>query len=263
MAHCDFGDAILFSDVPPTDAAPFRFVRIQRLNSTQEYSHFILKELSSLVHTPFVLIIQWDGYVLEPKAWDSRFRAYDLIGARWNWRKEGVSVGNGGFTLRSHKLLKAMSEDRFEFVPALNEDDQICCVHRSVLINEFGIRFAPEDIADRFAYESTTPALPTFGFHGVFNLWRHTEDQEMIAMAAELSPRVIRSTEFLNLLGQYFSMRKFGPLRALYARMKEAYSSEEIRTRISEVTKNPGLAGNFVAINEQLLAFPVDMVSTS
>jgi len=38
-----------------------------------------------------------------------------------------------------------------------------------MLESDFGIRFAPPEIAARFAYERARPTAPTFGFHGLFN----------------------------------------------------------------------------------------------
>jgi uncharacterized protein DUF5672 len=167
-ALCDFGDAILFSDNPPPSDR-FRSARIERLNSRDDYSRFILKDLARFIATPFVLIVQWDGYVVEACAWNPRFREYDLIGAKWPWYGDGMSVGNGGFSLRSKRLLEAMSGDRCPFVPSVNEDEQICRLYRPRLVSEFGIRFAPESIADAFSYERTSPDAPTFGFHGLFS----------------------------------------------------------------------------------------------
>ena len=162
----------------------FRHVPIERL-SLDAYQEFILKKLPLIVKTPFVLLIQWDGYVLDPTCWLPEFRQYDYIGAKWAWPKDALTVGNGGFSLRSRKLLEAVARPRFEISRIINkekvhEDEYICRVHRSALENEYGIRFAPETIADRFAYERILPDRPTFGFHGFFNMWRHIEDEAMV-----------------------------------------------------------------------------------
>jgi hypothetical protein len=64
MAACDFADAILFSHVPV--AGPFRAVEIDRLDSTAAYSNFVFKRLLKWIETPYVLIVQWDGYIVDP-----------------------------------------------------------------------------------------------------------------------------------------------------------------------------------------------------
>jgi hypothetical protein len=79
-------------------------------------------------------------------------------------------VGNGGFSLRSRKLLQALQDP--SLVMRHPEDLCICHDHRAWLEREHGMRFAPLALARRFAYERLLPEGPTFGFHGLFNLHR-------------------------------------------------------------------------------------------
>ena len=201
-ARCDFGNAILFSDRSITDPH-FRTVHIDSLRSKNDYSRFIQLQLPEFITTPYLLLIQWDGYVLEPKAWLPEFLDFDFIGAKWHWHKDGMNVGNGGFSLRSLKLMHAMRDKSFPFVPNIPEDDQVCRLYRPRLSADFGIKFAPESIADRFSYERSLPECPSFGFHGLFNMWRHVEDVEMIAMVHEFTPDLLHSIEFTQLFVQY------------------------------------------------------------
>ncbi len=46
----------------------------------------------------------------------------------------------------------------------------ICRELRPVLEQKNAIRFAPVELAERFAFEHGAPPGPTFGFHGAFNL---------------------------------------------------------------------------------------------
>jgi hypothetical protein len=253
MQSCDFGAAILFSDLPPDADGSIRRIRIPRLNSRDDYSRFILKDLVNFVETPFVLIVQWDGYVLEPRAWQERFTRYDLIGAKWYWHGDGMTVGNGGFTLRSRKLLETTASATFAFIDGVNEDEQICRLYRSRLEAAHGIRFAPEEVADAFSYERWLPDLPTFGFHGLFNMWRHVDDAEMMEIAAQFSPSVFLSTEFLELLAQYQLMRKFAPLRRLYSLSRRHVRAEDVRARLSALTgHNDTYVAQFIAVCERL-----------
>ena len=43
------------------------------INSRQAYSKFILQELHKYIHTDFVLIVQWDGFIINPDAWNDQF----------------------------------------------------------------------------------------------------------------------------------------------------------------------------------------------
>jgi len=228
MERCTFGDVILFSDTAPASDT-FRHVRIEKLGSRADYTRFILKDLIRFISTRHVLVAQWDGYVLDPAAWMSEFCRYDYIGARWAWHKDGMTVGNGGFSLRSRRLLEITSEPDFVVAPKLNEDEQICRMYRTMLTAGFGVQFAPEELADRFSYERSPPERPTFGFHGLFNLWRHVGDDEVEGIARELGPHIFRTVEFYELLAIYFRLRKFGPLYALYRRWSEFHSADERR----------------------------------
>ena len=88
------------------------------LDSREAYSRFVLKSLIAHVRTPHVLLVQWDGYVVNPDAWRADFLACDYIGARWFWHDDGMRVGNGGFSLRSRKLLEALQDPRIELTEA-------------------------------------------------------------------------------------------------------------------------------------------------
>lgn len=251
MEGCEFGDAILFCSMPyPASVA--RCISIESLNSREEYSRFVLKELAAFISTPFVLLVQWDGYVLEPGRWSDSFKEYDLIGAKWPWHRDGKAVGNGGFSLRSLKLLKAMAQARFPFIEGIAEDEQICRVYRDALVEEFGIRFAPETVADRFSYERAMPAAPTFGFHGLFNMWRHVDDAEIIEIAGELHPYVLRSREYHELLLHYYALRKFRPLGFLYRRLRAHADRDEIASQLMTITNKAELTQTVIGLCEDL-----------
>jgi len=242
--RCDFGDALLLTDQSITDPN-FRTIQIDSLRSKNDYSRFIQLQLPEFISTPYLLLIQWDGYVLEPKAWLPEFLDFDFIGAKWHWHKDGMTVGNGGFSLRSLKLIRAMRDKKFPFVPNVPEDDQICRLYRPSLIADFGIRFAPESIADSFSYERSIPEGPTFGFHGLFNMWRHVEDVEMIAMVSEFTPNLLRSVEFTQLSIQYLMLRKFNVFEQMYLQLKKHYSMEDICSQITAFSSDAGLLEYF------------------
>ena len=154
-----------------TDAIKFGgelFIDYPQINSRQAYSKFILRELHKLVLTKFVLIVQWDGWVIHPEAWNDQFLDYDYIGAVWHWHPEGLRVGNGGFSLRSKKLLELTANPQFVYADK-NEDDLICHDNR-VFLESKGIKFAPEEIARYFSYERELTNIKTFGFHGEFHM---------------------------------------------------------------------------------------------
>lgn len=213
----------------------FRTVKTNKIQSKTEYSRFVLKELCEHISTPYVLLVQWDGYVLDPRAWRPEFLHYDLIGAKWHWYKDGMTVGNGGFSLRSRRLLEAIRSSQFPFIPDSPEDDQICRVYQPELISDFGIRFAPEHIADIFSYECSTPEVSTFGFHGLYNMWRHVEDSEMISLSHQFTTNVLRSEQFSHLITKYLAMRKFPVFEQLVFKALQTCSIDDLLAQAKKI----------------------------
>lgn len=169
LAQVDFAECLLFTDAQVAPDHPaIRIVPIARLDSARDYSAFILNELADHVRTSHCLVIQWDGFVLDTRAWRPAFLEVDYVGARWPQFADGHEVGNGGFSLRSLKLLRACREADFQ--SAHPEDVAICRRYRVRLETRHGIRFADPALASSFAFERVPPSGATFGFHGVFNL---------------------------------------------------------------------------------------------
>jgi hypothetical protein len=158
---------IFFTDIACVANDDFDVINIKHLYSKKDYSKFMMKELGKHIQTDFMLVIQWDGYVLDENAWDDEFLKYDYIGAPWIYG-DGKNVGNGGFSLRSTYLHKVLAEDHF-IVPMSLEDDAICRTYREYLENVYRIKFAPEELAHKFSFELNRPRQETFGFHSFFH----------------------------------------------------------------------------------------------
>jgi len=143
-------------------------INIKHLYNKDDYSKFMIKELGKYeFDTSHLLVIQWDGYVLDGDRWTDEFLEYDYIGAPWLY-VDGRNVGNGGFSLRSAHLHDILASYSF-IQPVNNEDDVICRMYRGYLEKECEIKFAPEEVAHRFSFELHQPKQPTFGFHSFFH----------------------------------------------------------------------------------------------
>lgn len=156
-------------------------IKINPILNTDEYSKFIVYELHKYINTEFALIIQEDGFVVNAEQWDDLFLEYDYIGAPWPIPEDDFSfkdsygnlqrVGNGGFSLRSKKLLRLASELGLEwksYFGFYNEDGFFCC-HNKHIYEANGCKFAPIDVASKFSFETPVPennGILTFGFHG-------------------------------------------------------------------------------------------------
>lgn len=189
-----FGDAVLFTESARLRDAPtdVRIVDV-RVDTIEAYSQFMLRGLAEHTQTSHVLVVQWDGFVTRSEQWRPEFLDYDYIGARWHDRPRELSVGNGGFSMRSRRLLAALQGPEIR----MSHPEDICiCIHnRELLQRRHGIRFAPPELADRFSYERLTPAAPTFGFHGLFNLSREMPKRELLSFLQAMPDGLARSLD--------------------------------------------------------------------
>jgi tetratricopeptide (TPR) repeat protein len=174
MAQCRFGAAKLLTS-RQCGYDGIETIRIDPIESIEDYSRFIMKSLSRYIDTQFALVTQWDGYVINANAWSSQFLDFDYIGARWaddvvseRGSPPSYNIGNGGFSLRSDIFMGAGTDpDITETHP---EDTHLCGTYRPHLEGAYGIRYADAEIADRFSFEIFLPESAPFGFHGSFNL---------------------------------------------------------------------------------------------
>ena len=170
LAQIDFAACKLFTDVSVRPGHPgIEVVPIGRLSSSVAYSDFLLTQLVDHVETSHCLVVQWDGHVLDAGRWRAEFLDYDYIGARWPQFGDGHDVGNGGFSLRSRRLMEACREP--EFLGGHAEDIAIGRTNRDWLEGR-GMRFAPAALADLFSAERAGDPAASFGYHGIFNMPR-------------------------------------------------------------------------------------------
>jgi len=222
FAHTLFLTDAVPSGIDVDDAIEIR--PIARLASRDEYSRFVLKSLLHHVTTPHVLLIQWDGYVVNADAFEAAFLECDYIGAKWYWFDDGMKVGNGGFSLRSRRLLEALQDPRIELVDA--EDITIGRAFRPLLSSEYGIRYADEALADRFAFEAAYPAEMPFGFHGLYNFCRVVPPDELAHLAPQFSDAIARSLQLGQLLRNCVALGQWGAAAALARRRLSALTED-------------------------------------
>jgi len=159
------------------------------LRSYEEVGEVLWHEAPKKTQTSHMLLIQYDGWVLDGTAWTDEFLDYDYIGAPWFWYDPPRNVGNGGFSLRSVELMKATGG----FVPGFPEDERLCRgVYRNHL-EPLGFKWAPAVVASKFSFERVQ-ALPkkTFGFHGMFN-WPYLLSREALASRRAAATDYVRS----------------------------------------------------------------------
>lgn len=167
MKDIDFAHAKLISHIKPNNIPDnIAFHLIEPLTSVT-YNKWMIHELYRYVDTDFVLTIHDDGFVINPHLWNDNFLNYDYIGAPWKNYGQTNRVGNGGFSLRSKKLVnlcRNMTADR-------GHEDGIICIYNKEWLESQNCTFAPVEVAMKFSLESRIPECNfdlnnTFGFHG-------------------------------------------------------------------------------------------------
>lgn len=182
----DCEDILVFSDKKVVDYG--RWVEINSKFSINDYNLFCIKSLLPFIKTEFVLIIQYDGIAVKKKFWSDKYYKYDYTGAPWpdrfKWIHTDEKVGNGGFSLRSTKLLEALKNHQIRFhddSPRFkNEDALICQGYKKYLENQYSIKYAPIDIASQFSTEWTNISGNTFGFHGAWNTPLYFKENQVL-----------------------------------------------------------------------------------
>jgi len=200
LAQIDFAQCKLFTDNPIRPDHPgITVVPIPRLTSSLAYSHFLLSQMVDHIDTLHCLIVQWDGHVLDATRWRSVFLDYDYIGARWPQFGDAHDVGNGGFSLRSRRLMKACGEAGFH--PHHPEDVAIGRINREWLESK-GMRFAPSAIADLFSTERAGDLSASFGYHGAWLMPRAIGVEAFWNLYHDLDDRGTIRHDFVYILKQ-------------------------------------------------------------
>lgn len=148
-------------------------INVGGLDTWDKYNLFLIKELYRYFDTDYCLIVQWDGLVLNGDLWSEDFLKFDYLGASW---LDG-SCGNGGFSIRSRRLMEIVANDDFIEITT-PEDDCLCKIYKRYLQAKYNITYAPKEICDRFSFELNPPLQRTFGKHA----FHHEPFQETVVI---------------------------------------------------------------------------------
>ena len=177
LSKVDFYEMKFFGTTDP-EVPGVNFTQISPID-IGGYSRFCIFELTKAVDSEYCLIFQDDGFIVNPELWEDSFYNYDWIGSPWplymEWPKEGYQVGNGGFSLRSKKLLQWTST--LTDWAGQNEDAFIVSGKKEELENQ-GLKIAPVEVATRFSVENEMTR--EHGLHNVFGF--HAKNKMDLAL---------------------------------------------------------------------------------
>ncbi len=212
-AAASFKECLLLSPTRHPLPSYIEQIEIAPIHSVAAYSEFMLRDLGRYFHGEHVLVIQWDSFILRGDLWQPEFLQYDYIGAPWPHRP--VAVGNGGFSLRSRRLIEALQ--KIDISITHPEDYVICERHRDQLMSEYGIQFAPAALAARFAFECKTEDA-TFGFHGFFNFHHALDDAELTRYIGHCDDAIMHAEAARNLVRNLYHSGRYAMARRILKR---------------------------------------------
>lgn len=174
LKGCSFSDVKLLTSKDID--SPYK-IKIDPIRSQNEYSEFMLKHIYEYVDTMHMQIVQFDGWIINPKSWDDEWCKYDYMGALFDENPlTDYSVGNGGFSFRSRRLMKFVSENLGPYTGNgwhyfHNEDGVITRGMRGMLV-EAGFKFCPIRVAPFYSVERCLRhrVKTPFGFHSFYAL---------------------------------------------------------------------------------------------
>ena len=193
----NFGAIKLLTNKPTS--SPYK-VEIGPITSLTEYSAFMIKECWKHVPTEYMQIVQHDGWILNPDKWEKDWYRYDYIGPLFlrETKINNNSVGSGGFSLRSKKLMKFVAENSGPYVPGWGwhgyiHEDGVIAKGMKNLIAKSGFAFAPPDRAARYAYGGNKAMYceNPFGFHGFYALRDLDKEHNDKFLALQVSAKAI------------------------------------------------------------------------
>ena len=218
LAKGQFAETLIFTDQPDVFSGLGRIIKVPDWPEKIGWCRHYWQEVAPHVRTSHTLNIQWDSWVVDDGMWSRQFLDYDYVGAPW-WYKDGMNVGNGGFCLRSTKLMRYLRKHRDRY-PCTNtlDDDLLCRKYRPALQQE-GFMWAPDDVALDFAFEVVRPDPNArhFGFHASYNFGYGCGTRERLLERARLMLKSKYMTEQHTYFWNGFCNRNPGIAEALEA----------------------------------------------
>lgn len=196
VGKVDFGEVLIYTDQPEKLAIPgARVHSVPNWSHKDQYMHFFHCNACDPVKTDYVLFLEWDAGLCDATMWREEFLQFDYLGAPW-WYTDGdgkplpapFNVGNGGFSLRTMRLMKFVKEKQQRY-PAIS-DNQLCREYGPQIIKEGNFNWAPIEMANDFAFEGfdrlgLANTLLHFGFHSTIN-WRLILNEDELVRRSKL-----------------------------------------------------------------------------
>ena len=169
IKYVNFKEVLLLTDDLEFKHEIIKLRKICRINTSEEYSMFFIRELWRCFDTEFCLTIHPDGFVINPESWTDKFLNYDYIGAPWKFYggrfRDSLNqpgIGNGGFSLRSKKICKYVSDTYF----LINDNEDKYYSNVIECAKPANLKYPSVNLALQFSQETLlNKDITPFGFH--------------------------------------------------------------------------------------------------
>jgi len=169
IKHADFGDIRVLTSDKNFYHPEINAKIIPPIRTMDEYSLFFIKDFWRTFDTDFCLTAHPDGFIVNPECWTNEFLNYDYIGSPWNLQGSRFrdklghpAVGNGGFSLRSKKICRYVSENYL----VINDNEDKYYSNCLDCDKPDHIKYPPVNLALQFAQETLLDKnIRPFGFH--------------------------------------------------------------------------------------------------
>ena len=130
------------------------------------YSEFCIRYLWKYFDTSHCLIVQYDGWIVNPEIWSNDWLKYDYIGCAATWCEPGHAGkgGCGGFSLRSKRLMELAAR-----IAVKTHEEDVVLSHAKPRgqredFEARGMVFAPNSVQRLFGFDNNR-YTGEFGHH--------------------------------------------------------------------------------------------------
>jgi FkbM family methyltransferase len=175
LDKAEFGGVIIFSDTFNDFPKAAQHIQVEDWGTKLGYAECAWYGVQQHLKTPYTLFVEWDAGIYDPAMWKPEYLDYDYIGApwppSWAWVGNPFNVGNGGFALRSKRLIDYVYEHRDEYPIHTENVDVLFSRHYQPRLAAAGFKWAPDELALDFAFEFIRRSEDShhFGYHTVKN----------------------------------------------------------------------------------------------
>ncbi|MCM1146128.1 MAG: hypothetical protein NC321_03075 [Clostridium sp.] len=184
MQGVEFADAILITHRRPFRLPKnIRYKHTSKLSDIDAFNYKMVYELADYIDTDYVLLVHYDGFVVNPESWRDEFLDYDYIGSPWPLpendyayrdAKGNISRVGNSVSIRSKRLLQFPRQAHLKWEQMedgnYNEDTFLCCKYKN-RIEDAGMKFAPIEVAKYFGHEHMIPEIEDVEKPFVFHKW--------------------------------------------------------------------------------------------